>query len=140
MIRIKILSPGKIKEEWLQSALLEYVKRLKSAADFDFIWTKDSKQLAEKMKEEKHLICLDPNGKTYSSETFATFFFHTVVNQGSSIAFAIGGAEGFPEGALDGRPLLSLSPMTFTHQMARLLLTEQIFRAFEIERGSSYHK
>ena len=140
MIHIKILSPGKIKEQWLQEAIQEYLKRLTPLAHFELIWPKDEKHFTKFVQEEKDLICLDPRGKMYSSEAFTDYFFKEVEKGGSSIAFAIGGAEGFPEGLTAGRPLLSLSPMTFTHQHVRLLLIEQIFRAFEIRKGTGYHK
>lgn len=140
MIHIKILSPGKIKDSWLHEAIGEYLKRLTPVAQFELLWTKDEKQFAELLREQKEVICLDPRGKMYSSEAFADYFFKGVERGGSSLAFAIGGAEGFPEGTTQNRPLLSLSPMTFTHQHTRLLLIEQIFRAFEIQKGTRYHK
>jgi len=63
------------------------------------------------------------------------------VNQGSRIAFAIGGAEGLPPQIIkQAAYILSLSPLTFTHQITRLILIEQIYRALEIEKGSQYHK
>lgn len=140
MLKIKIISPGKVKDAWLDEALAEYVKRLTPVAAFELIWTKDDKQLVKLSKEIPLLICLDPKGKMMSSETFADYFFSRIEKGGSQIAFAIGGPDGFPESMKEGRELLSLSPMTFTHQMARLLLLEQIFRAFEIKRGSAYHR
>lgn len=140
MIRIKIISPGKNKESWLEEAILEYIKRLSSVAEFELIWTKDEKSFAKSISEEKALICLDPQGKLLDSEGFTDFFFKAVESGGSRITLAIGGAEGFPKGATDGKKLLSLSPLMFTHQMTRLILIEQIFRAFEIAKGSKYHK
>lgn len=140
MIRIKIISPGKIKESWLNEAIQEYIKRLTPIADFDLIFPKDEKTFAKLLSEEKNCIYLDPAGKTFTSEAFSTYFLKAVELGGSSITFAIGGAEGFPKGSGQGQPKLSLSPMTFTHQMTRLLLIEQIFRAFEIEKGTNYHK
>ena len=140
MIHIKIFSPGKIKETWLNMAIREYLKRLSSLAKVELIFTKDIKQFVKFAHEEKNLICLDPRGKLLNSEDFTYYFFKAVEQGGSSLSFAIGGAEGFPYGVTDKRPLLSLSPMTFTHQQTRLLLLEQIFRAFEIHKGSPYHK
>lgn len=140
MIRIKILSPGKNKDSWLEDALQEYLKRLSPVAEFELIWTKDEKTFEKLLKEEKELICLDPKGKMTDSIGFADFFFKAVESGGSRITFAIGGSEGFPEGVTEGKRLISLSPLTFTHQMTRLILVEQIFRAFEINRGSKYHK
>ena len=140
MIRIKIISPGKTKESWLSEAIQEYLKRLTSIADFDLVFPKDEKTFSKLLSEEKNCIYLDPNGKTFTSEAFSTYFLKAVEQGGSSITFAIGGADGFPKGCGQGQAKLSLSPMTFTHQMTRLLLIEQIFRAFEIEKGSHYHK
>lgn len=140
MIRIKILSPGKNKDAWLEDALQEYLKRLSPIAEFELIWTKDEKTFEKLIREEKQLICLDPNGKMMDSVAFSDFFLKEVESGGSKIVFAIGGSEGFSEELLKGRKLLSLSPLTFTHQMTRLILVEQIFRAFEISKGSKYHK
>lgn len=139
MIRIKIISPGKIRETWLNEAIQEYLKRLTPIAEFDLIFPKDEKTFAKLLSEEKNCIYLDPAGKIFTSEAFSSYFLKSVEKGGSSITFAIGGAEGFPKGTVTGQTL-SLSPMTFTHQMTRLLLIEQIFRAFEIDRGSNYHK
>ena len=139
MIRIKILSPGKIRESWLNEAIQEYIKRLTQVADFDFVCPKDEKTFTKLLSEEKNCIYLDPAGKTFTSEAFSTYFLKSVEKGGSSITFAIGGAEGFPKGTI-ASPSLSLSPMTFTHHMTRLILVEQIFRAFEIEKGTNYHK
>lgn len=139
MIRIKIISPGKIKESWLNEAIQEYIKRLTPVAEFNLLFPKDEKTFAKLLNEEKNCIYLDPAGKTFTSEAFTAYFFKAIEQGGSSITFAIGGAEGFPKDTPIG-PTLSLSPMTFTHQMTRLLLIEQIFRAFEIDKGSSYHK
>lgn len=140
MIRIKIISPGKIKENWLILAIQEYIKRLTPLATFELIFPKDEKTFAKLLQDEKDLICLDPQGQSLTSEAFSTYFFKSIEKFGSSISFAIGGADGFPRGIHLNCPKISLSPMTFTHQMTRLLLIEQIFRAFEINKGSNYHK
>lgn len=140
MIRIKIISPGKNKDTWLEDALQEYLKRLSPIAEFELIWTRDEKTFEKLVREERAVICLDPHGKLMDSVGFADFFHKAVESGGSKIAFAIGGASGFSEGVLAGKRLLSLSPLTFTHQMTRIILVEQIFRAFEIGRGSKYHK
>lgn len=140
MIHIKILSPGKNKDAWLEDALKEYLKRLSPIAQFELIWTKDEKNFEKQVREEPEIICLDPQGKMMTSEEFTDFFMKAVESGGSKIAFAIGGASGFSEDLIKGKKLLSLSPLTFTHQMTRLILVEQIFRAFEISRGSKYHK
>jgi 23S rRNA (pseudouridine1915-N3)-methyltransferase len=140
MIKIRLLSPGKIKENWLEEALQEYTKRLAPHASFEYLWSKDEKQFVKQLTQEKRLICLDPKGKEMTSEAFATFFFREIEAGGSSVSLAIGGPDGLPDKVKAAWPLLSLSKMTFTHQMVRLILVEQIFRAFEIRRGSDYHR
>lgn len=140
MIKIRILSPGKVKEEWLKEAISEYLKRMSNYASVDLLFTKDEKEFYKLLEQEKNLILLDPLGKEMTSENFSSYFFKRVEIGGSNISFAIGGPEGFSREFIKDKPLLSLSKMTFTHQMVRLILMEQLFRAFEIEKGSEYHK
>lgn len=140
MIKICVISPGKIKEAWLEAAINEYLKRLAPLAAFNLIWTRQEKEFLQLVEEEKHPICLDVKGQEMDSHEFASFFFNRVELGGSRITFAIGGPEGFPPGFTRERLRISFSKMTFTHQMARLLLMEQIFRSFEIRRGSRYHR
>lgn len=142
MIKIKILSVGKTRELWLEQALTEYFKRLQKTIMFDCLWAKDDIQLLALVEKEDALICLDPAGKLMTSEEFAVFFERQVEAAGSRLCFVIGGPEGLPP-SLKKRPkiaLFSLSPMTFTHQLTRLILIEQIYRSMEILRGSKYHK
>lgn len=139
MLHICILSVGKTKEAWLEDAIQEYVKRLKPLAAFEFIWAKNDDQLLSLAQKEPLLICLDPTGKLMDSLDFAHFVQKKFIEGNSRVAFVIGGAEGLPN-QLRKHPLLSLSPMTLTHQLTRLILIEQIYRAFEIGKGSKYHK
>ncbi|MBA3958722.1 MAG: 23S rRNA (pseudouridine(1915)-N(3))-methyltransferase RlmH [Parachlamydiaceae bacterium] len=139
MIKIKIISVGKNKEEWLETALNEYVKRLTPIATLSFQWAKDDQHLLDIALKEPLLICLDPQGSSLSSEEFSSFLHQKLQLGGSRLTFIIGGADGLPT-TLKSSPLLSLSKMTFTHQITRLILVEQIYRAFEIARGSQYHK
>lgn len=142
MIKIKILSVGKTREIWLEQALAEYFKRLQKTTFFDCMWAKDDAHLLALVEKEEHFICLDPAGKMMTSEEFAAFFESYVQETGSRMCFVIGGPEGLPP-ALKRRStihLLSLSSMTFTHQLTRLILIEQIYRAMEILKGSKYHK
>lgn len=140
MIKIKIIGVGKTKEEWLETAIAEYLKRLSPVAEFDFIFLKDNTQLLQTIKEESHYITLDDQGKTFTSVGFAKFVQKELDQKGPRLTFVIGGAEGLPPALKSHTPSLSLSPMTLTHQMVRLLLVEQIYRALEIQRGSRYHK
>lgn len=140
VLKLKILSIGKTKEKWLIDALNEYIKRLQPFASIECIWVKDDAQLEELCKKESHLICLDPKGVLLTSEEFASFLFKQWEIGGSRLSLVIGGPEGLPSGIRQKSNLLSLSPLTFTHQMTRLIILEQIYRAFEIDKGSQYHK
>ena len=88
---------------------------------------------------EQHAIYLDPHGKMLDSLEFHTFLFKQIETQ-KKVIFVIGGAEGFPKELQDVGTRIALSKMTFTHEMALLFLVEQIYRSFEIEKGSGYHK
>ncbi|MBS0648374.1 MAG: 23S rRNA (pseudouridine(1915)-N(3))-methyltransferase RlmH [Verrucomicrobia bacterium] len=141
MIKIKILTIGKSKENWLQEALAEYEKRLRPFCTFEWILAKNDVQLEEFSKKEGKFIALDPQGKSMTSEKFAAWLSKAAINYHSRLAFVIGGAEGLsPALKAQSSFLWSLSPLTFTHQITRLILLEQIYRAYEINRGSDYHK
>jgi 23S rRNA (pseudouridine1915-N3)-methyltransferase len=140
MFRLKIFSVGKNKETWLEQALDEYVKRLMPYMTVEFIWAKSDEQLIAYVEKESLVIALDPLGKPFGSEQFANFFLHKLQEGGSRLAFVIGGAEGLPPVIKKQCFLISLSQMTFTHQITRLVLVEQIYRAIEISKGTEYHK
>ena len=140
MFKLRILTIGKTKEAWLDQAIGEYVKRLKPAASFDWVLAKDDEQLVQLVQKEPSYICLDPQGKQMPSEEFSHFLMETLVKEKSRLTFVIGGAEGLPLSLKKDRQTISLSLMTFTHQLTRLVLCEQIYRAFEIAKGSQYHK
>lgn len=140
MLRLKIISVGKTKENWLNEAIDEYLTRLSPILKVEFILTKSDDQLREALNKENLVICLDAAGKLYNSEKFAEFIQQQFIAGGSRLTLAIGGAEGLPQDIKARHPLMSLSPLTMTHQMVRLVLIEQIYRAFEIAKGSKYHK
>ena len=85
-------------------------------------------------------FALDETGKELTSREFSKTMYKAFEDGGTHVAFIIGGFSGLPQEIKDRYPLLSLSKMTWTHQMARLLLLEQIYRAAEIHKGSGYHK
>lgn len=141
MLKAKIYSVGKTKEAWLLAALEEYETRLKATLALEWILPKEPDQLEAFLIKEPHFICLDPKGKLMSSEAFSRFLQEQFVAQGSRLSFAIGGDTGFsPAIKARASTSLSLSPMTFTHQLTRLILVEQLYRALEIQKGSRYHK
>lgn len=140
MIKVKILSVGKTRESWLEQALAEYFKRLQKCVSFECMWAKDDLQLQTLANKEALIVCLDPAGKLMSSEAFAEFFAQQVEVGGARLTFVIGGPDGLPQGLKQNHVLISFSPLTFTHQLTRLILVEQIYRSTEILKGSKYHR
>lgn len=139
MLKLKLISVGKTKEEWLDAAIDEYTKRLKPVMAIEFLWVKNDEQLIAAVEKESGVVCLDAAGKQMTSEQFASFIGKSFEDNGSRLTLVIGGAEGLPP-KLKNYPLISLSLMTMTHQIVRLVLMEQMYRAFEILKGSKYHK
>ena len=141
MYKIKIITVGKIKENWLLQALSEYEKRLQSKLKISKKILKDEKALLSAANREKKYICLDSRGSSYTSIEFSKKLFKLFEDFQSSLTIFIGPDVGLSDQILkNASHIISLSKMTFTHQMVRLILFEQIYRAFEIEKGSSYHK
>ena len=140
MPKIKIISVGKNKEKWLEEAIAEYIKRLRPTHQIEFLWLQEDRELAPAVTKEKNVICLDAAGKSLTSEQFAAHFQHHLEKGGARLTYVIGGAEGLNDELRQNYTLISLSPLTFTHQMVRLILIEQIYRATEILKGSKYHK
>lgn len=139
MLKLQILSIGKTKEKWLEEAFDEYTKRLKPLMQISTTWVKDDKQLIEKAEKESNSIALDPAGVLMDSRQFSSYIQKAFEAGGAKLTLIIGGAQGLPAD-LKKLPLISLSPLTLTHQITRLVLIEQIYRALEIQQGSSYHK
>lgn len=140
MYRLRIYSVGKTKEPWLEEAINDYLTRLQHIISIEFIWAKTDEHLLTLVSKEPNLVCLDASGQVMNSAQFSNFLIKQFENSGARLAMVIGGAEGLPPSLKSGHPLVSLSPMTFTHQIVRLVLIEQIYRAFEIAKGSRYHK
>lgn len=158
-MKITIVAAGKIKEKYLTIGIAEFMKRLTPFAKLQIVEISEEKMLdnpspAEKAKtlaaegdrllrqvpQGSYLIVLDVFGKQLSSEELATNIEQLGVKGISNITFLIGGAFGLsPEVRAAADLKLSFSKMTFTHQMVRLLLVEQIYRAFKISRGEKYH-
>jgi 23S rRNA (pseudouridine1915-N3)-methyltransferase len=158
-MQIRIIAVGKIKERFLQDGIAEYVKRLKPYVNLQISdvheekRSKTSSLAAETGAVEKEgerilaaipsgfvVIVMDQGGQGWSSEKLAASFREWELS-GKQVAFVIGGDLGLsPNVCARSDMRLSLSLMTFTHPMARLLLVEQIYRAFRILRGEPYHK
>jgi 23S rRNA (pseudouridine1915-N3)-methyltransferase len=137
MFKVKIITIGRSKEAWLNGALAEYEKRLKGRVAFEWLLAEENNALAAFCRKESLLIALDIKGELLSSEVFSEKWMRL----GARATFVIGGPDGLPDEVLKlARWRWSLSPLTFTNQIVRLLVVEQIYRALEIAKGSPYHK
>lgn len=158
-MKITIVAAGKIKEKYLAEGIKEFMKRMGPFANVQIVEINEEKMKDNPSEAEKkqvlnvegqrllkqvpagsYLFVLDVYGKQQSSEELAAKIQQLGLQGQSSLTFLIGGAFGLSEEvrqAADFR--LSFSPMTFTHQMVRLLLVEQIYRSFKINRGEKYH-
>ncbi len=139
--KVRLIAIGKVKKKWIQEGIATYHKRLPEVTIQEL---KDShperegEQILATMKASDRLIALTEEGQTATSMDFANFFRHS---QSQSLVFVIGSAEGLSQVVKQAAErCLSLSPMTFPHEVARLLLIEQLYRAKTILQGSHYHK
>jgi len=143
-MKIKIAWIGKTKEPAIQSLTDEYLKRISRYAHVDGLSLKDESALialvrGEKAKDRHKLILLDSRGKQFSSEGLAEFIEAEQVNA-ISLLFAIGGSDGFTDKARrQANLILALGKMTLPHELARVVLLEQIYRAFTILKNHPYH-
>lgn len=139
MIKVKIYTIGRCKDRWLQEALAEYEKRLSAQVSFEWILVKNDEELSSKIQAP--WISLDPKGELLDSPALSKKLMKLFQAHGARLNLLIGGSDGIPSALLAKSVWTwSLSPLTFTHQMTRLLVLEQLYRAFEIETGSDYHK
>jgi 23S rRNA (pseudouridine1915-N3)-methyltransferase len=160
MLHIKIVSVGKVRETYLQEGIQEYVKRLKSYVHLEFaevadltipshagqkqleqIKGRESESIRGRLKAADYVVLLDRCGENVSSEGLAAFIDERAIQGHSRIAFVIGGSLGVDEEMrrrADWR--WSFSALTFPHQLMRLMLLEQIYRACKIRANEVYHK
>jgi 23S rRNA (pseudouridine1915-N3)-methyltransferase len=144
-MKIKVAWIGKTKEPEIEALTNEYLKRISRYADIAGIAQKDEAAIlslagGERQNKERHkLVLLDSRGKQLSSEELAQFLEREQLNA-VPLVFAIGGADGFSEQARRHAAFtLSLGKMTLPHELARLVLVEQIYRAFTILKRHPYH-
>lgn len=156
-MNIKIIAVGKIKEQYLKDAIKEYEKRLSSFCSFSVVEVQaeqindealcgkykelEAERILQNIKQNSYVITLEIKGKSFSSEAFAGKI-KEISNAGiSDVVFVIGGANGLHNKVSSVSNLkISFSEMTFTHQMIRVLLMEQIYRAFKINANEPYHR
>ena len=128
-------------EPWIADGCFEYEKRLKPIMSIQTTFFKDDDGLIRAAQSNKcPIIALDENGRQCTSHEFTDLLYKTLGEGGASTTFIIGGFAGLPKEIKSTHKLVSLSKMTWTHSMARLLLMEQIYRATEIKKGSKYHQ
>ena len=142
-LTVNILLVGKknISEKWITHGCEEYEKRLSSTMKIETKYFKSDEELIKSVTTSRGVIlALDETGEEYTSRAFSKFVYNSFEIGGSHITFVLGGFNGLPNEIKQNYSLLSLSKMTWTHQMARLLLIEQIYRASEIYKNSCYHK
>lgn len=155
-MKISLMQVGGTVDKYLKSGVDEYVKRLSHYTKFTIVEISDLKnasklsreelkkkegqEILKKINPEDIVILLDERGKLYSSEEFASFIQAKMNQSTKSLIFVIGGAFGFSEDVYNrANGKISLSKMTFSHRMIRLLFTEQLYRAFTILRNEPYH-
>jgi len=138
---ITIICLGKLKENYFKEAEKEYLKRLSKFVKINIIEIKECKDIIKYIKDNCYLIALDIKGLSFSSESFSKEIEQLQINGISNIIFVIGGASGLSQEILNTSNLnLSFSKMTFPYQIARILLVEQIYRAYKIMNNETYHK
>ena len=160
MLHIEIICVGKLKEDYLKSAISEYLKRLSkycscrvielpdeklptplSEADKRKVIEKESNCILSHIKENSYVIALDLKGKEYSSEEFSEKLSNIALRENSTITFLIGGTLGMSQELLEhANQLVCFSKMTFPHQLIRVFLLEQLFRSFKIQNNETYHR
>lgn len=156
-MKIKIIALGKIKEKFLKEGIDEFLKRLTPYATMEVIelnpieikdenltqkiLEQEGEKILDLIKPNSFVITLEIDGANFSSEKFAQKL-EEISNEGyNEIVFVIGSSCGLAKSvSVRANFKLSLSKMTFLHQFARLLLIEQIYRAFKIQKGETYHK
>lgn len=153
-MQINLIVVGNIKEGYLRDACSEYRKRLQAFAKLSVIEVpeetkgsihlckaKEGEHILKKIAKDTYVIVLAIEGKSLSSERFAAKIEQLGIYGNSHLTFIIGGSNGLSQNVMERADLkLSFSPMTFPHQLMRVILLEQIYRAFKIIRGESYHK
>lgn len=159
-MKIKIYCIGKLKEKYFLDAQKEYLKRLErfakveivelndvpipfnsSLKEEEIVKEKEFDALLSRVDKNSYVIALDLDGKSYNSISFADRIDNLMNNSITNISFIIGGSLGFSKRVNNlAKEKLKLSDMTFTHQMTRVILLEQIYRSFKILKNETYHK
>ena len=131
--RLSINAIGKIKKNWIREGINQYKKRMP-----DLIINESKSFYVDNIRDHNIIICLSEEGKSFSSIELTSLLLNF---KNKKINFLIGDADGIPSDIKEkSHLLLSLSPLTFPHELARLILVEQIYRAISISNNSPYHR
>lgn len=159
-MKVRILTIGKLKEKYLVNGINEYVKRLNAYCKVEMVEVpdepipdnasenveniikdKEADKIVSKIKDDEYVIVLDLHGKEIDSVTFSKHIENCMIQGKSTITFVIGGSLGLGKSLLQrANYRLCFSQMTFPHQLMKLILVEQIYRAYKIMRRETYHK
>ncbi|MCS4487971.1 23S rRNA (pseudouridine(1915)-N(3))-methyltransferase RlmH [Streptococcus sciuri] len=159
-MKVKMITVGKLKEKYLKEGIAEYSKRLSrftklelievadekisdnaSQVEKDAIMTREAERVLSKISDREYVIVLAIEGEELPSETFSQILANATLNGYSTLTFIIGGSLGLSSIIKKkAHQLVSFGKMTLPHQLMRLVLIEQIYRAFMIQQGSPYHK
>ena len=160
MIKVRIIALGKLKEKYWRDAVEEYTKRISGYSDFEIVeltpqklpespsealieaaLKKEAEQIIKMIPKGSAVVPMCIEGKQLDSEALSEYIDKTVLMGHNAVTFVIGSSFGLHSDIKRlGSLKLSMSPMTFPHQLARVMLCEQIYRAFKIKEGSAYHK
>lgn len=155
-MKIKLITVGKTQGDWLIKAIAEYTSRLvhyttyecieipdvkfRAQVDFDKLKELEAAEIDKQIPQGSIVIALDEHGKNFTSEEFAAFIEKKQLAGTKQLVFIIGGAFGISSKISDKcHDKLALSKMTFSHQMVRLIFTEQLYRAFSVIKNEKYH-
>nr|WP_294950268.1 23S rRNA (pseudouridine(1915)-N(3))-methyltransferase RlmH [uncultured Mucilaginibacter sp.] len=155
-MKITFITVGKTEDAYLKDGIEKYVKRLKhytklelgeipelkntKALTEDQQKTKEAELILKKVTPQDHLILLDEAGQEFTSVQFANYLEKRAISSVASLVFVVGGPYGFDQSVYQrANDKISLSRMTFSHQMVRLFFVEQLYRAFTIIKGEPYH-
>jgi len=153
-MKIKCIAIGKTKSQDFSSLIKSYLSKITHYINFEFIVineiksiknkniqkSKEAESILKNIKADSHIILLDENGKELSSVFFSKFIQHHLNSSKKEIIFIIGGAYGFSDKLLKrANEKISLSKMTFSHQMVRIIFLEQLYRSFTILKNEPYH-
>lgn len=154
-MKLKLVSPGRIKDAWLQAALDDFTRRLRrySQVIFDYVndapdqlpleraLNDEADRILSRIRPQDFVVVLDLGAAQMTSERFAGELMNWMEAGGSEVVFVIGGSRGLADTVRQRAQVrMAFSEMTFTHQMSRLILLEQCYRAFRIVNHAPYHK